>query len=68
MQAIFKVALYPLYTCLAFMNLHVPFDLFLQLPTATNFTTNMAMVLLHMFSQIFFNCVQKNAKIIDNIL
>ena len=56
MQAIVKVALYPLHTCLAFMNAHVPFDLFLQLPTATNFTANTAMVLLHMFSQSFFIC------------
>ena len=56
MQEIVKVTLYPLHTCLAFMNAHVPFDLFLQLPTATNFTANTAMVLLHMFSQIFFIC------------
>ena len=56
MQAIIKVALYPLHTYLAFMNAHVPFDMFLQFPTATNFTANMAMVLLHMFSQSFFIC------------
>ena len=54
MQAIVKVALYPLHTCLDFMNVHVSFDLFLQFTTTTNFTANMAMVLLHMFSQIFF--------------
>ena len=56
MQAIVKVALYPLHTCLAFMNAHVPFDMFLQFPTATKFRANMAMSLLHIFSQVFFIC------------